>query len=81
MLTFETMTQPRRPPELHELKRSPHWHALEPIVAKGYDDARRGTWDNHHPNATLRWYAYEAGWDKGDDENQAQDRCRSKQSS
>jgi hypothetical protein len=44
--------------------------ALEPIFKTGFDDARRGHWDNHHPARSLRWYAYEAGWDEGDAQNQ-----------
>jgi hypothetical protein len=69
------MTQPPIPPTLDKLKASPHWDALEPIFRTGFDDARRGTWDNHHPARTLRWYAYEEGWDQGDAINQRQTRC------
>ena len=63
------MPQPPRPPELREMRLSPHWPALEPIVEAGYGDARRGHWDNCYPARTLRWYAYEAGHDKGEEEN------------
>ena len=64
------MPQPPVPPTLPQLRRSPHWKALEPIFQTGFDDARRGHWDNPHPARTLRWYAYEAGWDEGDNQNQ-----------
>lgn len=64
------MPQPPVPPTLTQLRRSEHWKALEPIVETGFADARRGHWDNHHPPRTLRWYAYEAGWDEGDNLNQ-----------
>lgn len=63
------MPQPPVPPTLKQLRRSKHWKALEPIVETGFADARRGHWDNHHPARSLRWYAYEAGWDKGEEEN------------
>jgi hypothetical protein len=52
------------------MQRSPHWKTLEPIFQTGADDARRGHWDNDHPARTLRWYAYEAGWDVGETQNQ-----------
>jgi hypothetical protein len=64
------MPQPPRPPELREMQRSPHWKALEPIFQTGRDDARRGHWDNSQPARSLRWYAYEAGWDVGATLNQ-----------
>lgn len=64
------MPQPPVPPTLPQLRRSKHWKALEPIVETGFADARRGHWDNHHPTRSLRWYAYEAGWDEGDNLNQ-----------
>ena len=64
------MSQPPVPPTLDQLRRSPHWKALEPIFRTGHDDACRGHWDNHHPPRSLRWYAYEAGWDEGDEMNQ-----------
>lgn len=66
------MPQPPVPPTLPQLRRSPHWKALEPIVETGFADARRGHWDNHHPARSLRWYAYEAGWDEGDNLNQSE---------
>ena len=59
------MPQPPVPPTIQQLRRGPHWKALEPIFQTGLDDARRGHWDNRHPARTLRWYAYEAGWDEG----------------
>jgi hypothetical protein len=52
------------------MQRSPHWKALEPIFQTGRDDARRGHWDNSQPARSLRWYAYEAGWDVGATLNQ-----------
>jgi hypothetical protein len=64
------MPQPPVPPTIQQLRRSPHWKALEPIFQTGFDDARRGHWDNHHPARSLRWYAYEAGHDEGDNQNQ-----------
>ena len=64
------MCQPPVPPTIEHLRRSPHWPALESIFRTGFDDARRGHWDNHHPSRSLRWYAYEAGWDEGDAMNQ-----------
>lgn len=64
------MPQPPVPPTLPQLRRSKHWKALEPIVETGFADARRGHWDNHHPARSLRWYAYEAGWEAGDNLNQ-----------
>jgi hypothetical protein len=64
------MPQPPRPPELREMQRMKHWPQLEPIFQTGRDDARRGHWDNDQPPRTLRWYAYEAGWDVGESENQ-----------
>jgi hypothetical protein len=64
------MPQPPVPPTIPQLRRSPHWKALEPIFQAGFNDARRGHWDNHHPARSLRWYAYEAGWDEGDAQNQ-----------
>lgn len=66
------MSQPI-PPDLAKLKASPHWHALEPIVKTGFDDARRGTWDNQYPEATLRWFAYEEGHDQGSLLNQKEE--------
>ena len=65
------MPQPPKPPELREMQRSKHWPELKAIFETGYDDARRGHWDNSQPARTLRWYAYEAGHDKGADENDA----------
>lgn len=56
------------------MQRSPHWPKLQPIFAIGYTDARRGHWENTQPARTLRWYAYEAGHDKGEEENLAQER-------
>lgn len=67
--------QPPKPPELHEMKRSKHWPSLEPIFKTGFDDARRGHWHNDQPARTLRWYAYEAGFDKGEEENPADERA------
>jgi len=64
------MPQPPVPPTIQQLRRGPHWKALEPIFQTGLDDARRGHWDNHHPARSLRWYAYEEGWDEGDNLNQ-----------
>ena len=64
------MQQPPIPPTLEHLQRSPHWNALEPIFRTGFDDARRGHWENYQPARSLRWYAYEAGWDEGDNLNQ-----------
>jgi hypothetical protein len=64
------MPQPPIPPTLLQLRRSPHWKALESIFQTGFDDARRGHWDNDQPPRTLRWYAYEAGWDEGETQNQ-----------
>lgn len=52
------------------MQRMKHWPQLEPIFQTGRDDARRGHWDNDQPPRTLRWYAYEAGWDVGESENQ-----------
>lgn len=63
------MPQPPRPPELREMQASPHWPKLHPVFKEGYTDARAGEWRNDYPARTLRWYAYEAGWDKGSDDN------------
>ena len=65
------MPQPPKPPELRDLQRSKHWPDLQPIFETGYDDAKRGHWDNNQPARSLRWYSYEAGHDKGADENDA----------
>ena len=62
------MPQPPKPPELRDLQRSKHWPDLQPIFKTGYDDAKRGHWDNSQPARSLRWYSYEAGHDKGRDE-------------
>jgi hypothetical protein len=64
------MPQPPIPPTIEHLRLSPHWKALDLIVKTGFEDARRGHWDNAHPARTLRWYAYESGWDQGDAMNQ-----------
>ena len=64
------MPQPPIPPTLEHLQRSPHWPALESIFRTGFDDARRGHWENYQPVRSLRWYSYEAGWDEGDAMNQ-----------
>ena len=50
------------------MQRSKHWPDLKPIFETGYDDAKRGHWDNSQPARSLRWYAYEAGHDQGRDE-------------
>lgn len=68
------MQQPPIPPTLQKLRCSPHWKALEPIFKTGFNDARRGHWHNDQPARTLRWYAYEAGYDKGEEENLAEER-------
>ena len=64
------MPQPPIPPTLEHLRSSPHWNALEPIFRTGFDDARRGHWENYQPARSLRWYSYEAGWEEGDNLNQ-----------
>lgn len=63
------MPQPPRPPELKEMQRMKCWPDLQPVFQTGLDDARRGHWENSQPARTLRWYAYEAGWDVGEAEN------------
>ena len=52
------------------MQQSKHWVALKPIFDIGCDDARRGHWENNQPARSLRWYAYEAGWDEGDNLSQ-----------
>lgn len=61
------MPQPPIPPTIEKLRRHPKWSELEPVYARGYDDAKRGTWDNDLPERTLRWHAYELGWDEADE--------------
>jgi len=51
------------------MQASPHWPKLAPVFDEGRADARAGEWRNDYPARTLRWYAYEAGWDKGSDDN------------
>ena len=63
------MPQPPRPPELREMQRNPHWPKLLPIFKEGIEAGRNDDWRNTYPARSLRWYAYEAGWDIGIDES------------
>jgi hypothetical protein len=50
------------------MQRGPHWPKLLPIFKEGIEAGRNDQWRNTYPARSLRWYAYEAGWDIGIDE-------------
>lgn len=55
------------PPTLTTLRQNPNWPALEEIARKGHADATRGHYDNDQPEKTLRWHAYEIGFELAED--------------
>lgn len=61
------MSRSKAPPTLATLKANPRWPHLEEVVKRGHRDATRGYWDNDQPPGSLRWHAYEIGFELAED--------------